>query len=94
MDFYGNLKIEIMKEKIIKVLEKDNIEIDFISHIGYKCTSTYNDGISDSGSAFDIIRIGDRSITRFNTKNPEINISSDLMDKIKQSIIETIKNHN
>lgn len=82
-----------MKEKIIKTLEEDNVEIDFISHIPYKCTSTYNDGISDSGSAFRIIRIGDKSITRFNTKNPEINISSELMNKIKQAILNTIKNH-
>ncbi len=82
---------EEVVRKIAKALEEDHVEIDFISHIPYKCTTTFDDGISDMGSAGSIIRTGDHSINGFN-KNPT-NISSDLMKKIKQSILDTIKNH-
>ena len=79
-----------MKEEIIKMLEEDNVEIDFISHIPYKCTTTW--GAPDKfGSEISTIKIGDHSINPFN--HISNNVSSDLMKKIKQSIINTIKNH-
>lgn len=75
-----------MKDKLIKLLEDNSCEIIIRTHIPYMCRGTKEDY-----SVTDIISIGNHNITGYNGLCSE-NISQELMNEIKTSIINTIKN--
>jgi len=74
-----------MKDKLIEILESGSIEIILKNRIPYLCNGTTEDyGVVDK------ISIGDHNLTGYNGIMKE-NISQELMNEIKNSIIQTIK---
>lgn len=77
----------MIKNELIEILEKESIEIIIKYRIPYLCNGT-----SDNYGVIRSLSIGDNNITGYNGICKE-NISQELMNNIKKSIIKTINEY-
>jgi len=77
-----------MKDRLIKLLENNSVEIIFNYRIPYLCMGT-----NDEHGLIETISIGDNNIIGYNGICKE-NLSQYTMNKIKLSIIKILKSEN